>query len=98
MPEVKISRSARSDLAAIDEYGADRFGDEIAGEYSRGLAEALELLSRHPHAGQARPDFGKIVRCKVHRKHRVLYRVAGDTVFVQRVLHHSQNVSAHLKP
>lgn len=94
--EVKVSRSARNDLTDIDDYGVEEFGDEVASEYSRGLAEALELLGRHPHAGQSRPDFGKNVRCKVHRQHRILYRVTDDTVFVERILHHSRDVPRHL--
>lgn len=96
MLDVKISRSAQSDLAAIDEYGTEQFGGDAAAEYSRGFTGAFELLSHHPHTGQARPEFGKNVRCKVYRKHRILYRVTGDTVYVQRVLHHSRDVPRHL--
>ena len=94
--EVKISHLARDDLAAIDEYGVDQFGDIVASEYSGGLADALELLSHHPDAGQARPEFGKNIRCKVHRKHRILYRVTGDSVFVERIMHHSRDIPRHL--
>ena len=97
MHDIKVSRAARSDLDAINEYGAERFGNDLAEDYSRGFTQALELLSRHPYAGQARPDYGKDARCKDYRRHRILYRVAGDTVFVQRVLHHSQHVPAHLE-
>ena len=96
MREVKISRLARGDLAAIDDYGSDQFGHKVASDYSRGLAEALELLGRYPDAGQARPEFGTTMRCKVHRQHRILYRVTDDTVLVQRILHHSRDVPRHL--
>ena len=90
--EVKLSSAARRDLARIDEFSAAQFGEEVADEYMRGLDAAFELLKRHPKAGQARREYGKNARCKVQRSHRILYRLEGDTVFVQRVLHHSQHV------
>jgi toxin ParE1/3/4 len=95
--EIKLSAKARIDLARISEFSAERFGDDVADEYARGFNEAFDLLRDHPMSGQARPDYGKTSRCKIHRSHRILYRVAGDTVFVQRFLHHSQKVPAHLK-
>lgn len=94
--EIKLSAAARSDLARIGEFGAEHFGDDVADDYARGFLEAFELLRRHPLAGQARPDFRKGTRCKLHRSHRILYRVAGDIVFIQRILHHSRDVPRHL--
>lgn len=95
--EIKLSAAARRDLARISEFSAERFGDNVADEYTRGFQEAFGLLRRHPLSGQDRPDFRKGSRCKVHGSHRILYRVNGNTVFVQRILHHSQHVPAHLK-
>ncbi len=94
--EVKLSAASRRDLANIDEYGAQQFGDDVADAYSRGLKDAFLLLADVPFAGEARPDYGRGVRCIVHRRHRILYRVDGDTVFVLRILHHSQDVRSRL--
>lgn len=94
--EVKFSSTARRDLARIDDYSAEQFGGDVADTYARGFNEAFALLADVPFAGEARPDFGKDVRCKVHRSHRILYRVRGDTVFVERILHHSQDSRRHL--
>lgn len=96
MAEVKISLAARGDLAGIGEFSAAHFGEHVADEYMRGFTEAFELLGSYPLSGEARPDYGKGERCKMHRSHRILYRISGNTVFVQRVLNHSQNVQAHL--
>jgi toxin ParE1/3/4 len=95
--EIKLSSAARRDLARIDEFSAAQFGDDVADDYLRGLNAAFELLKRHPKAGQLRRDYGKVTRCKVYRSHRILYRLEGDTVFVQRILHHSQHVPNHLQ-
>ncbi len=95
--EIKLSATARRDLAQIDDYSGEHFGDEVADTYTRGLNEAFALLADVPFAGEARPDYGKDVRCKVHRKHRILYRVSGNMVFVQRILHHFQDVPRHVQ-
>ena len=98
MARIRLSAAARSDLARIDDYSAERFGDEVAADYVRGFADVFEQLQRFPLSGQARPDYREGTRCKLHRSHRILYRVTDDVVFIQRILHHSQNVPAHLKP
>lgn len=95
MAKVKLSAAARRDLARIDDYGAEHFGDEAADAYTRGLNEAFSFLADVPFGAEARPD-GEGVRCKVHRRHRILYRVGDETVFVQRILHYSRDVPRHL--
>lgn len=95
---LKLSAAARGDLAAIDDYGVAQFGEHIAAEYARGFHEVFSTLSQYPQLGVLRPEFREGTRCKLHRSHLIFYRVANDTVFVQRILHHSQDISAHLKP
>ena len=97
MAEVKLSATARRDLAGIDAYSAEVFGDKVADDYTRGMNEAFAMLADVPFAGEARPDYGKGVRCKVFGSHRILYRVEGEIVYVQRILHHGQDVRAHPK-
>ena len=96
MAEIKLSAAARRDLARIDEFSAAEFGGDVADEYIRGLKTDFDLLKRHPRAGEAQREYGAGVRCKVHRSHRIIYRIDGKTVFVQRILHHSQHVPKHL--
>jgi toxin ParE1/3/4 len=96
--KIRLSAAARSDLARIDDYSAEHFGDDVAADYLRGFGDVFEQLQRFPLAGQARPDYREGTRCKLHRSHRILYRVTDDVVFIQRILHHSQNVPAHLRP
>lgn len=94
--EVKLSVAARRDLARIDEFSADQFGEEVASQYTRGLNAAFDLLRQYPKSGQAHPEYGKTVRCMVHRRHRIFYRIEGSTVLIQRILHHSQDAPRHL--
>jgi len=94
----KVSAAARNDLAAIDEYGAERFGDEAAAAYSLGFKEAFLFLRQYPLAGRQRPELRAGTRCKTYRRHLIFYRFTDDTVFIQRILHHSQDIPAHLRP
>jgi toxin ParE1/3/4 len=78
-------------LAGIDEYGADQFGQDAADAYSRGFNEVFALLRRHPLAGAPSPKLGKNIRCIVHRRHRIFYRLDGDAVLILRVIHHARD-------
>ncbi|WP_295528368.1 type II toxin-antitoxin system RelE/ParE family toxin [Novosphingobium sp. Chol11] len=98
MAKIKFSAAARKDLAAIDEYGAAQFGDEIASEYARGFQVVFSLLGQYTLAGRLRSELREGTRCKVHRRHLIFYRFTDDTVFIQRILHHSQDIPAHLRP
>lgn len=96
MPEVRLSETARADLADIDAFGAGRFGENAADAYQRGIGDALNRLRVFPNLGEFRPDYGLNIGCIVHRSHRIVYRVAGDEVVIARILHHSRDVSRHL--
>jgi len=98
VPDFKVTVAARYDLADIDEYSVERFGEGAAEAYARGLTEAFLFLTRYPLSGRPRPELPADTRCKTYRSHVIFYRYAGDTVFIQRVLHHSQDAAIHLSP
>lgn len=97
MARVKLSAIARNDLEAIEEYGSVRFGEDVGAEYVRSIIQALGLLAQYPLAGRARPELRPTTRSRSHRSHVIYYRVSGETVFVQRILHSSQDVSAYFR-
>jgi toxin ParE1/3/4 len=78
-------------LAGIDEYGADQFGQDAADAYSRGFNEVFALLRLHPQAGAPSPELGRNIRCIVHRRHRIFYRLDGNAVVIQRIIHHARD-------
>jgi toxin ParE1/3/4 len=94
--EVVLSRTAYFDLAEIGDYGEAQFGEKAADDYQDAFDRAFERLALFPHIGEARPAFGTDFRCLVCNRHRILYRVSGDTVEIVRVLHHSRDVPRHL--
>ncbi|MGH6787224.1 MAG: type II toxin-antitoxin system RelE/ParE family toxin [Novosphingobium sp.] len=97
MAEVRLTAAAIADLAEIGEYGAHTFGDETADSYQRTLDRVFTRLETFPNSGEARPEYGEGIRCVVHRSHRILYLVQGESVVVARILHHSRDVPRHLE-
>lgn len=98
VPSFKVTVAARYDLADIDDYSIERFGEEAAASYARGFTEAFLFLAQYPLSGRPRPELSADTRCKTYRSHLIFYRYADDTVFIQRVLHHLQDAAIHLRP
>ena len=94
----KVTVAARYDLVDIDDYSVKRFGEEAAEAYTRGLTEAFLFLAQYPLSGRPRPELPADTRCKTYRSHVIFYRYADDTVFIQRILHQSQDAAIHLRP
>lgn len=97
MVEVRLSEAARSDLAEIDAFGSEQFGDDASDAYQRAIDRVLTRLESFPLSGEARPDYGAGIRCVVHRSHRILYNVTDKIVVVARILHHSRDVARQLR-
>lgn len=96
MAEVRLSEAAGADLAEIDAFGSERFGDKAAAAYQRGIDRILTRLEDFPLIGEERPDYGDRIRCIVYRSHRILYLVSAEKIVIARILHHSRDVPRHL--
>ena len=97
MARVFPSPEARADLLEIREFSLDRFGPDVADAYFLGFDEAFDLLANHPRIGEARPKLGKGIRCLVHQRHRIFYRVDGEVILIVRVVHHARDARQALK-
>ena len=94
--EVRLSPKARADLAEIDDYGTDAFGDEVAAEYARGFNNVWDRLGRHPRMDPRESRLGRLVRSTIHRRHRIFYEVQGEVVLILRIFHHTRDVKRSL--
>ena len=97
MAKVVLSRQAYADLAEIGDFGEAQFGAAAADEYQNGFDHAFGLLADFPLCGEAKPKWGRGYRCLVCNRHRIVYRVDGDTVRISRILHYARDVSRHLE-
>ena len=94
--KIVLSKDAYADLAEIGDYGESHFGRKAADDYQDAIDRAFERLALYPRSGEAKPAFGRNVRCLLCHRHRILYEVVNDTVHVLRILHHSRDVPRNL--
>lgn len=62
-----------------------------------GFRRLFRLLREHPLAGQEWNDLQLDVRTLSHRPHRIVYRVNGDAVVIDRILHQARDIGLALK-
>lgn len=96
MMPVELSDAAAADLTAIWNYGAERFGADMADDYVRGFAAPLALIAEHPGIGAIHDRVRPPIRSLPHRSHRIYYDVLIDQVMVQRVLHKAADIERWL--
>ena len=96
MAEIILSQAARADLAEIGEYGEAQFGRAAADAYQHDIERAFDRLASYPRSGEAEPAWGSRFRCLMCNRHRIVYRISGDTVQIFRILHHSRDAPRHL--
>lgn len=89
-PKIEYCRllpRARSDLADIWTFTADRWSVDQADNYIAHLAKAIEALIETPTQGRERTEFTPPVRIRHHEAHLIVYRIEADHILVIRVLH-----------
>lgn len=93
---LRISERAASDLEAIQRYSAQNYGSTAAEKYLEGIDSCFKLLQQMPLVGARRSDLDKAIRSFRYRRHLIFYDHFEDSVRIQRVLHHAQDISTAL--
>lgn len=97
MTRLRVSAAARRDLEQIAETGARDHGFSASAAYVEGFRKLFSLLRQQPFAGQERPELGSGIRSLSHRPHRILYRIDGQMVIIDRVIHQARDVRRALR-
>jgi toxin ParE1/3/4 len=97
MAKLRLSTKARRDLQDIGSAGIREYGPLAAAAHIEGFRRLFGLLRDQPFAGQEWPDLDLGVRSLSHRPHRILYRVDGDTVIIDRIIHQARDIR-HVLP
>jgi toxin ParE1/3/4 len=97
MAKLRVSTAALRDLREIGSTGVREHGSAVSAAHVEGFRRLFRLLREQPFAGQERPELGSDVRCLSHRPHRIFYYVDGDTVVIDRILHHARDVGRVLR-
>lgn len=91
------SLRASSDLDGIYEYGASSHGTRAALAYVEGIEQRFRLLLDHPRSGRSEDTLVSGLRSMPFGSHRNYYRIDGDTITIQRILHMAADVKRWLE-
>lgn len=94
--EVLLSPRARADLDDIWDYSAERWGDERAESYLRGLWAGMKIVAGDPRRGRPCDDIRAGYFKYAVGSHVLFYRPVATGVDVIRVLHRRMDFDRHL--
>ena len=93
----RLAPQAKSDLDEIWFYIASKGSPENADRLVDSLTKRFFLLGMRPRAGRRRDDLRAGVRAFPVSDYLVLYRIEGDDVVIQRVVHGNRDLGALLR-
>lgn len=84
--KIQFSRSAVSDLEAINEYYLEQKIPEIGLRFIKEIMNDVEALSAHPEIGRLVPEFNdKSIRELIRPPFRIVYLLGANNISVIRV-------------
>lgn len=96
MFRVELSRRAGIDVMEITQERESARGSEFAISYVNRMIDQIETLSQMPGRTRERTELGAGQHALILKPYLVFYRIAGDLVRVQRVLHGSRRITRHM--
>lgn len=94
---LRISAPARRDLESIGEYTRRQWGAAQKRKYLRHLQDKLIALQASPAIGAPRDDVSPGLRGLAALEHIIFYRESETALLIVRILHTSQDVTAHIR-
>lgn len=96
MPEYRLSRRAKTDLADIADYTIKSFGIKQARDYRDALKACFTMLAETPALGRSAEYVEPQLRRFEHKSHVIFYIPEPHGILIVRVLHNSMDVLRHL--
>jgi len=93
MRQVKITSRAEADMVQIGNYLERHAGSETANRYISRLRIGCESLRSMSERSRERNEIAPGQRIMVVNPYLIFYRIEGEVVFVQRVLHGARKIS-----
>ncbi len=82
-----LTELAAGDLKSIQRYSLEQWGAEQMTAYEDAIHHALDTLRDQPYLGRNRDDLLTGLRSLGIASHTIFYRIEGDNLVVQRILH-----------
>ncbi len=96
MLSLRYASPAKRDLAEIADYLDKEAGPKVARTVLLRIRLHIRLLKRDAHRYRERPELGPGRRALLIGPWIAFYRIEGDTVFVQRILHSARDIKPDL--
>ncbi len=97
MKRFTLSRQAATDLDAIADYTAERWGKPQARLYLDALQGRLAELAQQPHLGRRRDELADGLLAFPFESHVIFYAQAEVGIIVARILHKRQDAPGHFE-
>ena len=94
---LRQSPRASADLDSIYEHGATNHGIRAALAYIEAIEQRFRLLLDHPRSGRTEDTLVPGLRSMLSGSHRIFYRIDGDTITIQRILHMAADAGKRLE-
>lgn len=87
MVDLKLSRRALLDIADIETYSIEKWGEQVAEEYLQSIEDALNLLRREPALLRVKSEVSRSVCFYRVRQHFLVCADFKQIIFVLTVKH-----------
>jgi len=94
--DIRFSASAREDFVAILRYTLATWGEAQMLGYREKLESALDRVAENPELGRQRTELAQGYRSIAVGSHMIIYRIAGQTLDIVRILHSRMDPTTQL--
>ena len=84
---LRFSSLAQDDIQAVLQHTYETWGEIKQIEYTAAFNRAFERLLVFPEVGRLRSEIGKDLRSIRVESHVIFYRITGEEVIIERVVH-----------
>jgi len=95
--QLKITDRAKGDLAEIEEYTGEHWGNHQTDTYMAQIEKRIGSLLDSPYLGVARSDISQGYRSLSEGQHLIFYRIEDDIIEIIGILHASMDLERHLE-
>ena len=92
----ELSQLAQNDLEDVWIYTVKNWSINQANRYYKLIIEEINALCSNPEIGKSISKIKKLHRVLPIKSHLIIYKIANDTIWIDRVLHKSMDIDTHL--
>lgn len=97
MSKYTLSPRAKQDIADIQKYTNEKWGNEQAKQYITLLRNKIRMLAKNPDLGKNRDDVKEGYRSFPEGQHIIFYRQVKDKIEILGIPHQSMDVLPHFE-